>query len=853
MKAMITRVVLLMTLLTGPAWCQADFDDGFDGATLNPRWEWFVPKAGPTYSLKDAPGSLRITLPQSKDGFNHWNAGGADKAPLLLTAAPQGDFTVETHLRVVSHGPDSNFHLGLIVGFSRRFVLAWGPFYAPSLGNPKDKPEIWCEPTGQPRYLVDRGDARDVFLRITKTGRSYAMSLRRSEQAPWVSLGSWESIWPARYLGFMGKTFGDGPAVIADLDYLKVESKPTVQSPAPTATVQVDCSKPTWPLDPMRYGHFIEHLGRCIDGGLWAEVLTNRKFTGKVGAEGVVESWQPLAASPGVSYSRDNVEYYCPSQSQRITATAADSKFGITQAKLKLRGGVAYKVRLVARQEGLTKPVNLGFLSDGKPLSPLQSITVQPGWQAYEVTLAPLPAETEASFAITGEGAGKLWLGAVSLMPADNVDGFRADVLQAIREIKPPVLRWPGGNFVSQYDWRDGLGERDRRPPRWNRAWNQWEWNDMGTDEFLRLCQLVDTEPYICVNCGEGQATEAAAWVEYCNGSAQSGWGKVRAANGHPQPYGITIWGVGNEMWGDWQHGHLNATNYGIKSVEFARAMRAVDPSIKLIGDGVQTEAYNGWNREACRIAGQTYDWLSVHHYAEIPAATDTVLAYSLALTTPVSIERMLADTFQIARDASGKDLPLAFDEWNITHGGAPYSLRDGLYACGVFNALNRLGPKVPMANLALLINVLGATQVTPTATVRTPTHQAFDLYTNHSGTLGLPVAVDAPSYSFAGSANLTALDAVASLSADRRTLYIAVLNRLPGDEVRGTLKLSGFAAADSVKVITLNGQTPETANTPEAPDRVRLQSRTISLQEAASYTFPAHSATVLEFQARAE
>ena len=843
----------LVLAAAGPGLAQADFDDGFDHLPLVGRWEWSVPKPGPTISLTDHPGFLRLTLPQAKEGFNHWSNIGADKAPLLLAKAPSADerFSVETHIKLVSYAPDSSFHIGLVVAMSKRYLLAWGPFFSPLLGDPKERPQVWGEPTGLGRFVMDRGEGGDVYLRIEgePAAGTYTMSLRRDPAAPWQRAGVWHCFWPPQYVGIMGKTFGDGGPVVADIDYFRLDLHPPLAlKPAP-ASISVDCAAPGPKLNPMRFGHFIEHLSNCIDGGLWAEMLLNRKFTGKVGANGAVEGWETFGLRDGATIARDNDRYYCPAQSQRITMTKPGAPVGLVQGGLTLQPGVKYQVRLVAGQQGLTGPVVVGLRAGDKTVAQAEVRDIGAEWTEKRLELAGPATRTPAALFIATTTPGTVWLGAISLMPADNMDGFRGDVVRALREIKPPVIRWPGGNFVSGYDWRDGIGERDRRPPRWNRAWNQWEWNDVGTHEFLRLCELLGATPYITVNAGEGNAVDAAAWVEYCNGAPRTQWGAVRARNGHSQPWKVPIWSIGNEMWGDWQLGHLTATQYGLKAVEFARAMRAVDPGIKLIGDGVDADAFGGWNREFCQIAGKYLDWLSVHYYLEVNDFQDPVLNYSVVMGAPRNVERMLGYTADLASRAAGKPLPVAFDEWNIPHPFFPASLRDGLFACSLFNSLNRLGDRATMANLALMVNVMGIVNANPDGVERTGTHRAFGLYANNSGSIAVPVTLaNNPAVDLPNAAGCPVLDASATLSEDRKTLYVAVVNRNPTRETAAGLELAGFNAKDTVGVRTLEAEKVNTVNSLAKPDGIRLTAKEVPLQEALRYAFPPHSATVLVF-----
>lgn len=187
---------------------------------------------------------------------------------------------------------------------------------------------------------------------------------------------------------------------------------------------------------------------------------------------------------------------------------------------------------------------------------------------------------------VRAAGKGAVRIGTVSLMPADNVQGMRADTLALLRRLDSPIYRWPGGNFVSGYNWKDGIGDRDRRPPRKNPAWKGIEHNDVGLDEFLTLCRLLDTEPYIAVNTGLGEAASAVEELQYANGGKDTPMGALCAKHGHPEPYRVRWWGVGNEMYGNWQLGHMSLENYIAKHKRFAAAMRQADPTIKLVGVG---------------------------------------------------------------------------------------------------------------------------------------------------------------------------------------------------------------------------------------------------------------------------
>ncbi len=328
-------------------------------------------------------------------------------------------------------------------------------------------------------------------------------------------------------------------------------------------------------------------------------------------------------------------------------------------------------------------------------------------------------------------------------MPADNIYGWRADTLARLRELNSPVYRWPGGNFVSGYDWRDGIGDPDKRPPRKNPAWKGIESNDVGLDEFMVLCREIDTEPFIAVNTGLGGAEAAAEELEYVNGAAASKEGARRAANGHPKPYGVKFWGIGNEMYGDWQLGHMPLAEYLKKHNRVVDAMRAVDPAIVPIAVG----AVGDWSKQMLTTAVNHMSLLSEHIYWQ---NKPEVAAHVEQATEGI---RRIADAHRAYRrelpSLKGKDIKIALDEWNYWYGaneygelGTQYFLQDGLGAAVALHELFRNSDIFFMANYAQTVNVIGAIKTTKTEAELETTGLVLKLYRERFGVT--PVEVGA-------------------------------------------------------------------------------------------------------------
>ncbi|MCL6432334.1 MAG: hypothetical protein K6V36_15990 [Anaerolineae bacterium] len=639
------------------------------------------------------------------------------------------------------------------------------------------------------------------------------------------------------------------------------------------AKVRVQTDRPIGRIDRNLYGHFIEHLGRCIYGGLWAEMLVSRKFEAQDLKEfGVVHPWQSVGRGPGVRFDHDNTTFYTGCQSQRIRVREDDGQpHGVSQGPLALQRGRHYHLRVVARQAGLSGPLRFALEDvDGQPYVEQEVHCPQGDWHVLETDLLCPADDLLGRLSITFRGTGTVWLGAASLMPAGTRGGWRADVVEAVRGLRPSFLRWPGGNFASAYHWQDGIGPRDRRPSRIDAAWGALEPNDVGTDEFMALCRDLGTEPYLCVNVGSGTPEEAAAWVEYCNGPADSTYGALRAANGHPEPYRVRYWGVGNEIYGNWQPGHVDAETYARRALEFARAMRAVDPDIVLIGVGAQEYEAPGWNDAVLGIVQDRMDYLSLHHYTPGYAAGELPIdhvppheeLYPVVMAGPERVEELLHDVGElIARHGLQDRLHVALDEWNVwlfAHYECrleePFLLRDGLYVVSVFNALHRNCRLVRMASLAQLVNVLGAIYTTPTGLFLTPVYLANRLIVEHSGTISIETGVESPTFSAPAAVLMPArpqaryVDAMATVSEEGDRLYLSLVNRHRHEPIAVAVEVTGSRVKMQGAGHRLHGPSALSGNSITNPDVVRLEPVEPFLAgNRFTYTLPAHSATVLE------
>ncbi len=448
--------------------------------------------------------------------------------------------------------------------------------------------------------------------------------------------------------------------------------------------------------------------------------------------------------------------------------------------------------------------------------------------------------------------------------PLSDERGFRKDVLEAVKNIRCPLLRWPGGNFASNYHWEDGIGPKDERPVRFDLAWSKEETNRFGTDEFIEYCRAIGAEPYICVNIGTGSLDETIHWLEYCNSTGNSYYAKLRAKNGHPKPYQVKYWGVGNENYGKWQVGYRSAKEYAKVLREYAYFMKVVDPTIKIIAVGADEPE---WDLEVVKTAGKYIDYISNHQYLGSDDYYETVASvYWVKKRLEV-----LKSVIEIAQPLMKEEekVKIALDEWNIWYRSTPendneenYALKDGLFAAGVFITMHKLCQSVTMANLAQLVNVLGAIHTDRKGLYLTPIYRAFELFVNHTGEIVLDVLINSESYNIEGKAfldnrkfklsNVPYLDASATLSRSKDKLYIATLNYHKEKEIECPIFLEGFSPSTQAKVYELNGPDVMAVNDFDSPERVKI--KTGRIKNAASkfnYSFPPHSCTVIELNVK--
>jgi alpha-N-arabinofuranosidase len=458
---------------------------------------------------------------------------------------------------------------------------------------------------------------------------------------------------------------------------------------------------------------------------------------------------------------------------------------------------------------------------------------------------------------------------------------IRDGIVETIKELEPPVIRWPGGLYADGYHWRDGIGPADERPLKRNRYWSRYgpatrvlDPNAFGSHEYMALMEALDARPYVNVNFGTGSADEAARWVEYMNGSAGTSEGTRRASHGREEPWDVRTWGIGNEMYGIWALGHTTPVDYAHRYIEFRKAMGESDPGLEYVAVGADHDFNKDWNREVLSIAADAIDLLSVHVYLPGPERIAGVLAsrarggaaamYKAIVASPVEYERRLRLAVGDIESVAGKDsgIGIAFDEWNLWWTPLQllfprWTLRDALFACGVFHAMHRLAGRVRMANVAQLFNVLGLITTLGDRVCRTALYYPFLMYSRLAQPLALRSEVACNSFEtprvggIPAMSGVQALDCSATASEDKNTLVLFVINRLATKSVQADIELAGFSPTGEVEVHTLDGPSAAAVNTYGDDEIVRVVSRHLDVGDALPrFGFPPHSATALVFKA---
>ena len=456
-------------------------------------------------------------------------------------------------------------------------------------------------------------------------------------------------------------------------------------------------------------------------------------------------------------------------------------------------------------------------------------------------------------------------------------DGLRTDVLAAMRKIKVPILRWPGGCFVSSYHWKDAVGEK--RTPFFDKAWRVEDPNTFGTDEYIKMCRKIGCEPYICTNAGTGTAEEMSDWVEYCNLETEGAYAKWRISNGYEKPHKVKFWSIGNENYGHWEIGAKSSEEWGRLVCESAKMIKHVDPCTELTAAALDDI---DWNLNLLKMSGQFLDWISIHGYWDGIHQTNDYADYEACMVYTNSIDTSVKKVKGLLYALGLENqIKIAFDEWNLRGWYHPnvhtikqgvtkeeylyprdknddnsrYTMADAVFTACFLNMCNRNCDIIGMANYAPIVNTRGCIYTYKEGIVLRTTYYVFDLYVNYLGDVVLDtwsenVPVKEMRSKAGQQTQVQIMDTIVTSFSDREGYAIAAVNKDAEEEQEIFLDLP---AKGLVKMFCISGNSTEDYND---IDEERVTIRETELGEFAKgmrVTFPAHSVSVIQIGVMSE
>ena len=661
--------------------------------------------------------------------------------------------------------------------------------------------------------------------------------------------------------------------------------------------VSIDTQQTSAPVSKYLYGQFIEHIASTMYSSLWAEMLDDRKFYFPITAKKPEPSgapqggpfrmrlrqWHPVGPEDVVSMDKN--QPFVGDQSPRIALDAA-TPHGIQQEGLALLNGKKYTGRIYLRgTPGSKVKVSLIWGEGDRQTVTIPSLTSE--YKKFPLAFTAKADTTNGVLEISGVGSGSFHIGTVSLMPTDNIEGFRPDTTSLLGQIKMGFWRY-GGNYTSGLIWYHIVGDIDKRPPDFDHAWNAMQTNDLGLDEFMTLCKLINVEPYISVNAGFGDSHSAVEEVEYMNGPANTYMGAKRAKNGHPEPYHVKFWNIGNEPWGTWQLGRTDLKYFMLKHNEFAKAMRAADPSITLIASGLMLQNDNvppgerakyvsnlgplygssdwDWDAGFTKDCWGNFDIIAEHWYARGGHHWDLEKAKTLAADKPnddayVKVDQTLleaarypADTVRLkAEEWQGyqkrfpqlveKKIPLAIDEYayfNFSGGGSPFGGENLKQALAYAMILNEMARYTEFLTMGAQTTGVSLIDFNKTASTLNGLGLVYKMYGDHFPG-AIPVALSgnspqpAPKYP-AGSPDQPEkssgsptypLDMYAALSPDRKYLIVSIVNATESEK-KVDLSVAGAHLAGPSTLWQLTADKADAVNRAAQPAQLAIKESSI-------------------------
>ena len=645
--------------------------------------------------------------------------------------------------------------------------------------------------------------------------------------------------------------------------------------PAAETVIQIDTGKTAnFAIPRSIFGTFLEPIGNSTYNGLWAELLQNPSFEDSLwDVKHVAEMakdnpelnrssemalplpWEPLLYAQGSRYA--------PQWSDAANSYRSLLLMALPEKQTGIRQKVYLPVHRISHYVGSVylKPVSgpakveVSLRERNHPDHVFDRHEIQleaTGWQRYGFALNLPPHQIQplepADFVIAASNETRVLIDQASLLPGDNIDGMDPEMIAMSRELKSPIVRF-GGNFTSAYHWKDGTGPRDQRVSMLNTAWGIPEYNQFGTDEFLRFCQLIGAEPQIALNLGTGTPREAADWVQYVNAH----WGDHS---------GGLLWELGNELWGDFQVGYPTLPRAAERTKAFSEAVRKVDSKARIIATGGDPDTFHDWNAAQLASPSDTFNYLSTHfvvttNSVETPHASPDFIAQA-TFALPIELERRLQSMHQQFQNSPGRKVNTAFTEWLFWSSEDQFSPRydnmgGAIGTAGLLNMLLRNSNIVPISDMTGIIE-FGGIWKKRSRVFAVPAYWVFRMYSNadaarlvETHSTGEKYDVKQGSTRLPNIADVPYLDVVAALNRSGNTLTLFCVNRHLTRDLDTKITLTDFrpsrATAHSIWAGSIYEKNDETE-----PEHIHPRDSSLSVDSSEfNYTFRHESVTVIE------
>ena len=645
----------------------------------------------------------------------------------------------------------------------------------------------------------------------------------------------------------------------------------------PDLTLSIDATKPaSYKIPRSVFGAFLEPIGNSIYNGLWAEILENPSFEDNLwSAPNIAKMlqarpelerssdlalplpWEPLYDSQGARYAPAWGDAANSSRSL-LLMSLPDQETGVKQrVYLPLHRVLRFVGSIYVKHLSGPPEVDVAIRKRDHPEEIFASqkiVLLGSGWRKYtyslEVPSGRITPLEPADYVIAVNRETRVLLDLPSLMPADNIDGMDPDMIEMARAMKASIVRF-GGNFTSAYNWRDGIGPRDKRVSMLNIAWGMPEYNQFGTDEFLRFCQLVGAEPQIALNLGTGTPEDAAAWVQYVNAR----WG---------DHHGALLWELGNELWGTFQAGYPTLSRVAERTRLFISAIHGVDPHARLIATGGDPDNFRDWNK--AQLTNQGFNYLSTHFVVttssveQADPSPDFIAKATFAL--PVELGRRLREMHEQTQNSPGHtQVKTAFTEWLFwaQDGTVPRydNMGGAIGTAGLLNMLLRNADIVPISDMTGIIEFGGIWKKRGRA-FGTPAYWVFRIYSNSDPVTPVSVTTNSETYSVRDGEkrlpsidNVPYLDVVAALNTNGDKLTLFCVNRDLTRDLRANVVVTGFAPEGNASVQSIFADNILDKNDETQPEHVRPRESTIQAgANGFTYEFRHESVTVIELRA---